>query len=93
MRPPRPSPVYCTIAVLSWPFIRLLFRLRAKGLENVPSGGGFVLAANHISNLDPWALGMPFFIAGGVKTAYDIALFMWFRSVPLHQEDEPTPEL
>lgn len=61
MRPPRPSLVYCTIAVLSWPFIRLLFRLRAKGLENVPSGGGFVLAANHISNLDPWALGMPLF--------------------------------
>ena len=61
MRPPRPSPVYLAIGILSWPVIRLLFRLRAQGLENVPAAGGFVLAANHISNLDPWALGLPFF--------------------------------
>jgi 1-acyl-sn-glycerol-3-phosphate acyltransferase len=30
-----------------------------RGLENVPEGG-FVLAANHTSNFDPWPLGIPF---------------------------------
>jgi 1-acyl-sn-glycerol-3-phosphate acyltransferase len=30
-------------------------------VENVPSAGGFVLAANHWSNFDPWPLAMPFF--------------------------------
>ena len=35
-----------------------LFRLQVKGLENVPEGGA-VLAANHISNFDPWPLGFP----------------------------------
>jgi len=36
-----------------------LFRLRAFGTENLPDDTGFVLAANHTSNVDPWPLGMP----------------------------------
>jgi 1-acyl-sn-glycerol-3-phosphate acyltransferase len=48
------------VAVVSWPLVRGLFRLRARGLEHLPDGG-YVLAANHVSNLDPWALGMPLF--------------------------------
>jgi 1-acyl-sn-glycerol-3-phosphate acyltransferase len=51
-------PFYFLIGLLSWPVIRLLFRERAKGLENLPEGG-FVLAPNHVSNLDPWPLGVP----------------------------------
>jgi 1-acyl-sn-glycerol-3-phosphate acyltransferase len=43
---------------VSWPAVRLLFRLRAYGVERLPAGG-FVLAPNHVSNFDPWPLGMP----------------------------------
>lgn len=28
-------------------------------MENLPQDQGFVLAANHVSNLDPWPLGLP----------------------------------
>jgi 1-acyl-sn-glycerol-3-phosphate acyltransferase len=59
-RPPRPSWLYSLVAVLSWPVLTVLFRLRATGRENVPDGG-CVLAANHWSNFDPWPLGMPLF--------------------------------
>ncbi len=58
---PRPSPVYFLVALLSWPIVRLLFRLRWRGLEHVPREGGAVLAANHNSNFDPWPLGLPLF--------------------------------
>jgi 1-acyl-sn-glycerol-3-phosphate acyltransferase len=58
--PPRPSPVYIVVALLSWPLLYGLFRLRARGREHVPAGG-FVLAANHSSNFDPWPLGLPRF--------------------------------
>jgi 1-acyl-sn-glycerol-3-phosphate acyltransferase len=51
-------PFYYAVGLLSWPVIRGLFRERVHGLENLPDGG-FVLAANHVSNLDPWPLGMP----------------------------------
>ena len=36
-----------------------LFRLDARGRENIPSEGGFVLACNHVSSFDPWPLGLP----------------------------------
>jgi 1-acyl-sn-glycerol-3-phosphate acyltransferase len=59
--PPRPSWLYLLIGGLSWPVVKVVFRHRAIGLENVPSAGGLVLAANHWSNFDPWPLAIPFF--------------------------------
>jgi 1-acyl-sn-glycerol-3-phosphate acyltransferase len=58
---PRPSRLYALIAVLSRPVVKTVFRLRATGAEHVPREGGFVLAANHWSNLDPWPLGLPLY--------------------------------
>jgi 1-acyl-sn-glycerol-3-phosphate acyltransferase len=57
--PVRPTPTYTVIAVLSWPVLYGLFRLRARGRENLPREGGFVLACNHLSSFDPWPLGLP----------------------------------
>jgi 1-acyl-sn-glycerol-3-phosphate acyltransferase len=37
---------------------RLTFRYRVVGAENVPRDGGVIVAANHISNLDPPILGV-----------------------------------
>jgi 1-acyl-sn-glycerol-3-phosphate acyltransferase len=37
---------------------RFAFRYRAAGRENLPAEGGYVLAAGHVSNLDPWPLGL-----------------------------------
>lgn len=41
--------------------MQLLFRLRATGKEHLPREGGYVLSANHLSNMDPWPLGWPLF--------------------------------
>jgi 1-acyl-sn-glycerol-3-phosphate acyltransferase len=54
-----PSPVYDVIAVVSWPVLFGLYRLEARGVDGLPASGGFVLAANHTSNLDPWPLALP----------------------------------
>lgn len=53
-------PFYAFVALVTWPVVRLVYRLRVSGLENVPKEGGLVLAANHTSNFDPWPLCMPF---------------------------------
>ena len=52
------SPLYLLIGLASWPVVMGPYRLRARGLEQLPEGG-FVLAANHTSNFDPWPLGLP----------------------------------
>src|SRR5579884_1460008 len=49
-RPPRPSALYSTIALLSWPVARLVFRYEALGREHLPPEGGFVLAAGLVPN-------------------------------------------
>ena len=53
-------PVYLLAATISWPVVKVGFRLRATGTEHLPEGG-FVLAANHTSNFDPWPLAMPLY--------------------------------
>jgi 1-acyl-sn-glycerol-3-phosphate acyltransferase len=57
-RPPRPSTLYFLLGVVSWPVLHLAFRYRARGRVNLPASGGYVLAAGHVSNLDPFALGV-----------------------------------
>jgi 1-acyl-sn-glycerol-3-phosphate acyltransferase len=54
----RPTPLYNLIGILSAPVLYGLYRLRARGKEQLPEGG-FVLACNHVSSFDPWVLGMP----------------------------------
>src|SRR5215470_7930073 len=53
------TPFYNFVAIVSWPVLHGVFRLQARGVENLPAEGGFVLAANHTSNFDPWPLGLP----------------------------------
>src|SRR5438874_11788814 len=53
-------PVYLLAAAISWPVVKVGFRLRARGIEELPEGG-FVRAANHTSNFDPWPLALPLF--------------------------------
>jgi 1-acyl-sn-glycerol-3-phosphate acyltransferase len=55
----RPPLAYQVVAALSWPVLYGPFRLRARGRENLPATGGYVLACNHVSSLDPWPLGLP----------------------------------
>jgi 1-acyl-sn-glycerol-3-phosphate acyltransferase len=53
--------MYHLIGTLTIGPVRRLFRFRSKGEEHLPRNGGFVLSANHMSNLDPWPLGIPLY--------------------------------
>src|SRR5437764_3385733 len=76
-RPPRPSLFYALIAGFSWPVARFAFRYRALGQEHLPVEGGYVLAAGHVSNLDPWPLGLGLFPARFLRFMAKSELF-WF---------------
>jgi 1-acyl-sn-glycerol-3-phosphate acyltransferase len=52
-----PDWIYPLLRVLSQP-VRLLYKLRAEGLDNVPPGGPVILAPNHFSAMDHWFVGL-----------------------------------
>ncbi|HYA09760.1 MAG TPA: lysophospholipid acyltransferase family protein, partial [Gaiellaceae bacterium] len=59
------------------PFLYGLFRLQARGRENVPAAGGCVLACNHVSSFDPWPLALPLWPRRHVRFMAKSELY-WF---------------
>jgi 1-acyl-sn-glycerol-3-phosphate acyltransferase len=83
MRPRTPL-IYHVAGVLSWPVMYGLFRLRVHGRENVPATGGYVLACNHLSNFDPWPLGMPLWPHRWLRFMAKSELYWWPATLVLN---------
>jgi 1-acyl-sn-glycerol-3-phosphate acyltransferase len=81
--------VYRAIWVLSYPVMRIFFRLEVKYPGRVPLEGPVILAANHHSHIDPWILQMAFprRITYMVSYAFYRGMGWWFyrmhKAIPL----------
>lgn len=73
----RAPPLYRFAALISRPVLYGLYRLRARGAENVPETGGLVLACNHLSSFDPWPLGMPLWPRRWLRFMAKAELYWW----------------
>jgi len=73
----RPSPFYLLAGALTWPLLHGVYRLRPEGVENLPKSGGFVLAANHTSNFDPFPLAMPLWPRRFLRFMAKSELYWW----------------
>lgn len=73
----RPSPFYLFAGAVSLPIVHGLYRLRAEGVENVPRDGGAVIAANHLSNFDPWPLAIPLWPRRYLRFMAKSELYWW----------------
>jgi 1-acyl-sn-glycerol-3-phosphate acyltransferase len=69
--------IYNLVAILSAPVLYGPYRLRVRGKENLPSSGGFVLTCNHVSNFDPWPLGMPIWPTHWLRFMAKSELYWW----------------
>jgi 1-acyl-sn-glycerol-3-phosphate acyltransferase len=81
-RPPRPTILYSAIAAVSWPVLHFAYRYRAEGTENLPADSGYVLAAGHVSNFDPWAIGLAVWPRRFLRFMAKSELF-WFPLGPI----------
>ncbi|MCL2216914.1 MAG: 1-acyl-sn-glycerol-3-phosphate acyltransferase [Defluviitaleaceae bacterium] len=48
--------LYKVAKVIAWILVKILFRFKVTGMENIPKTGAFLLCANHLSLLDPIVL-------------------------------------
>ncbi len=53
-----PGWTYAAVRIALTPVALLLYRTRARGRENVPATGAFILAPNHFSNMDHFFCGL-----------------------------------
>jgi 1-acyl-sn-glycerol-3-phosphate acyltransferase len=53
-----PGWVYTAARIVMGPPARILYRLRARGLEHIPAEGPMILAPNHFSNFDHFFVGV-----------------------------------
>ncbi len=50
------SKLYRVVVTIIRPFVRILYRLKVIGLENIPEKNGVIICPNHTSNADPVVL-------------------------------------
>lgn len=76
--------MYVIILVGAWVLWHIAFRIRVIGRENIPRKGGFILAGNHISAIDPVFLAISRFwgrrmvVMGKAELFGKNAFFDWF---------------
>jgi len=51
------SPAYRILKIVLYTFFKVFYGIEVSGLENIPKEGGFIMAANHASYLDPPVIG------------------------------------
>jgi long-chain acyl-CoA synthetase len=56
-RGPLLTAIGMALYAVATPLIRLYFRLRREGVGNVPREGPLLIAANHVSDVDPFVIG------------------------------------
>jgi 1-acyl-sn-glycerol-3-phosphate acyltransferase len=72
---------YRLIIVLAKPLLRLLTRRQWRGMDNLPLDGGIIVAANHVSEIDPFAVGE--FLLDNGRVPRFLAKAELFRKAPV----------
>ena len=72
---------YRLVVVVAKPLLRMFTRRQWRGIDNLPTEGGVIVAANHVSELDPFAVGEFLFDNG--RPPRFLAKAELFRKAPL----------
>lgn len=85
--------------IILGPLLRAIYRPRARGIENIPRTGGFILAANHISFVDslfmPLACPRPVVFLGKADYFESWRTRWFFRAanvIPVRRQGGPAGE-
>jgi len=47
---------YSIARAIAWIILKIFWRMKVEGFENIPQSGGLIIASNHVSYLDPAVL-------------------------------------
>src|SRR4029079_18371648 len=67
-----------------WPLLHLAYRLRPRGLENLPADGGVVLACKHLWSFDQRPHGLPLWPKRRRRFMAKSELYWWPLTIVLN---------
>lgn len=70
--------VYFILRFLCFLIFKIVFRLEVRGKKYIPEKGGFILASNHVSYLDPIAVGVSCRRKLNFMARHDLFSKRWF---------------
>lgn len=95
MRRGRLGLAYRLVILIVQPFLYLLTERDWRGKENLPPEGGFIVAANHVSHVDPFILGHALYRMGrpprylAKSELWKVPVVKWIlsnaRQIPVHR--------
>lgn len=86
------------VYVMSYPFFKVVYGIKAEGKENIPKGSKYIYAGNHVSMFDPlmlsFAVGKPIvYMAKKELFEQDGALSWWVKRLGAFAVNREKPEL
>ena len=88
--------VFC-VYIMSYPFFKIVYNIKRKGIENIPKGGKYIYAGNHVSMFDPlllsFAVGKPIVYMAKKELFEDKNLGWWIKRLGAFSVNREKPEI
>lgn len=85
------------VYVMSVPFLKICYRVKREGIENIPKGSKFIYAGNHVSMFDPllvsYAVAKPIVYMAKKELFEMPKLAWWIKRLGAFSVDRQKPEI
>lgn len=85
------------VYIMSYPFFKLIYNLKREGTENIPKGGKYIYAGNHVSMFDPllvsFAVGKPIVYMAKKELFDGGKLAWWIKRLGAFSVNREKPEI
>lgn len=85
------------VYILSYPFLKLVYNIKAEGRENIPQGGNYIYAGNHVSMFDPllvsFAVAKPIVYMAKQELFENPKLGWWIKRLGAFSVNRQKPEI
>lgn len=85
------------VYIMSYPFLKLVYNIKKEGTENIPKGGKYIYAGNHVSMFDPllvsFAVNKPIVYMAKKELFEDKNLNWWIKRLGAFSVNREKPEI
>lgn len=85
------------VYIMSYPFLKLVYNIKRKGTENIPKGGKYIYAGNHVCMFDPllvsFAVAKPIVYMAKKELFESKKLGWWIKRLGAFSVNREKPEI